>query len=70
MQLSQIGIMVFDEAHHCASDHPYAQFMEDFYHTADIQDRPQIVGLTASPGDEYMLLTVLTALGHNPVLQV
>jgi endoribonuclease Dicer len=49
-QMSQIGILAFDEAHHCASDHPYAQLMEDFYHTSPINSRPQITGLTASPG--------------------
>lgn len=51
MQLSQIGLLVFDEAHHCSADHPYAQIMEDLYQTADIGSRSQIVGLTASPGE-------------------
>lgn len=49
--MSQIGIIAFDEAHHCASDHPYAQVMEDFYHTSPANSRPQIVGLTASPSE-------------------
>jgi hypothetical protein len=58
MQLSQIGILVLDESHHCASDHPYAQLMEDFYHTCDPASRPQILGLTASPSEIHSSHTV------------
>ena len=47
--MGQIGLLVFDEAHHCNSDHPYAQIMEDFYHTLEPQHRPQVLGFTASP---------------------
>jgi hypothetical protein len=39
----------FDEAHNCNGDHPYAQIMEDFYHTLEPHLRPQVLGLTASP---------------------
>ncbi|KAF6260895.1 P-loop containing nucleoside triphosphate hydrolase protein [Scenedesmus sp. NREL 46B-D3] len=48
-QMRNIGLLVFDEAHHCSKDHPYAQVMEDFYHTAELQHRPQVLALTASP---------------------
>ncbi|WIA14738.1 hypothetical protein OEZ85_003224 [Tetradesmus obliquus] len=48
VQMGQIGLLVFDEAHHCSKDHPYAQIVEDFYHTAAPQQRPQVLGLTAS----------------------
>ncbi|KAF6265164.1 P-loop containing nucleoside triphosphate hydrolase protein [Scenedesmus sp. NREL 46B-D3] len=47
--MRDISLLVFDEAHHCNSDHPYAQIMEDFYHTLDRQHRPQVLGFTASP---------------------
>jgi hypothetical protein len=49
LQMQQIGLLVFDEAHHCSKDHPYAQIMEDFYHTAELEQRPKVLGLTASP---------------------
>jgi hypothetical protein len=49
LQMQAIGLLVFDEAHHCSRDHPYAQIMEDFYHTTEPQHRPQVLGLTASP---------------------
>jgi hypothetical protein len=47
--MSNIRLLVFDEVHHCNSDHPYAQIMEDFYHTLEPQHRPQVLGFTASP---------------------
>lgn len=47
--MCDIGLMIFDEAHHCKSDHPYNQLLQDFYHPLDPALRPQILGLTASP---------------------
>lgn len=47
--MSSISLLVFDEAHHCSSDHPYAQIMEDFYHVLEPHQRPKVLGLTASP---------------------
>lgn len=47
--MQQIGLLVFDEAHHCVGNHAYCQIMIDFYHTAALQQRPQVLGLTASP---------------------
>lgn len=49
LQMSDIGLIIFDEAHHCKSDHPYNQLLQDFYHVMDAAARPQILGLTASP---------------------
>ncbi|EAU81005.1 hypothetical protein CC1G_03181 [Coprinopsis cinerea okayama7 len=54
----QIGLLVFDEAHHAADKHPYNLIMKDFYfklparspmHDADFPCRPMVLGLTASP---------------------
>ena len=60
-----IGLLVFDEAHHAADKHPYNMIMREFYDSCarrtgmvgsaptvgeDAQDiRPFILGLTASP---------------------
>ncbi|EKM51767.1 uncharacterized protein PHACADRAFT_150441 [Phanerochaete carnosa HHB-10118-sp] len=52
-----ISLLVFDEAHHAMSKHPYNEIMRGFYHPlpprhgCDIQAivRPAILGLTASP---------------------
>lgn len=52
-----IGLIVFDEAHHAIAKHPYNEIMQTFYHplprpenafTGDFV-RPAILGLTASP---------------------
>jgi endoribonuclease Dicer len=55
----QIGLIVFDEAHHAADKHPYNLLMGGFYfslppraqpHSATyVIERPAILGLTASP---------------------
>lgn len=52
-----IGLLVFDEAHHASEKHPYNMIMREFYdscsprsvsdHGSDV--RPFILGLTASP---------------------
>jgi endoribonuclease Dicer len=51
--IEQINLMIFDEAHHCKKDHPYARIIKDFYHKSGAQtDRlPKIFGMTASPVD-------------------
>ncbi|KAL8293622.1 hypothetical protein RQP46_000323 [Phenoliferia psychrophenolica] len=50
VSMSQISLMVFDEAHHAKSNHPFASILRDFYgRVPESQDRPRILGLTASP---------------------
>lgn len=52
-----IGLIVFDEAHHAVDKHPYNMIMQAFYHSLppreDLQSadlaRPAVLGLTASP---------------------
>ncbi|PNP59131.1 hypothetical protein THARTR1_01379 [Trichoderma harzianum] len=48
--MSQINLLVFDEAHHAKKSHPYARIIKDHY--MRLQDaRPRILGMTASPVD-------------------
>ena len=58
VELAQIGLLVFDEAHHATLKHTYNLIMKNFYfhlplrHQAvDVRGdfRPAILGLTASP---------------------
>ena len=28
VQMSDVGLLIFDEAHHCKADHPYNQLMQ------------------------------------------
>jgi endoribonuclease Dicer len=52
ISIAQINLLIFDEAHHAKSNHPYARIMKDYYiHEVDISKRPRIFGMTASPVD-------------------
>lgn len=58
-----IGLIIFDEAHHAVDNDPYNRIMQEFYHKIPPGDpslahiapsqirsrRPMIMGLTASP---------------------
>lgn len=53
---AHISLIVFDEAHHAVSKHPYNEIMQRFYHSLPIDQpkesplaRPAILGLSASP---------------------
>ncbi|EHY54037.1 Dicer-like protein 1 [Exophiala dermatitidis] len=51
LNMGQISLIVFDEAHHCKKNHPYSRIIRDYY--LKWQDnRPRIFGMTASPVDE------------------
>ncbi|XRM45659.1 Dicer-like protein 2 [Aspergillus tubingensis] len=53
VKITQLGLMIFDEAHHCMRRHPANKIMQDFYHPAlerhGAEAVPKILGLTASP---------------------
>jgi ERCC4-related helicase len=53
LEIDEINLMVFDECHHCDTDHPYNLIMEEFYFynkkNYPNKKLPIIIGLTASP---------------------
>ncbi|KAJ5771064.1 uncharacterized protein N7511_003115 [Penicillium nucicola] len=53
VRMSQVALLVFDEAHHCMRRHPANKIMQNHYHPmlqhAGPAAVPQILGLTASP---------------------
>ena len=49
MKMSNISLLIFDEAHHCSGDHTYVHIMRDYYKQSPMEDRPRIFGMTASP---------------------
>lgn len=52
INISRMNLLIFDEAHHAKSNHPYALIMKDYYaHEHDLSKRPRIFGMTASPVD-------------------
>ncbi|ORY78132.1 hypothetical protein BCR37DRAFT_112367 [Protomyces lactucae-debilis] len=48
ISMSEISLLIFDECHHAASNHPFALILR-VYHEAKHDDRPRIFGMTASP---------------------
>ena len=51
VRLSDISVLVFDEAHHCRGRHQYNQIMEYYLNTPN-KFKPIVLGLTASPAGE------------------
>ncbi|OOF91730.1 hypothetical protein ASPCADRAFT_518163 [Aspergillus carbonarius ITEM 5010] len=52
VKMSQLSLLIFDEAHHCTKDHVAKRIMQRFYHEQRLkgdQNLPKILGLTASP---------------------
>jgi hypothetical protein len=47
--MSKFNLLVVDECHYATGNHPYSLIMNKFYHTIPKEDRPHILGLTASP---------------------
>lgn len=41
-QLSDFGLLVLDECHHCSKAHPYSCLMADFYEALPQGGRPQV----------------------------
>jgi endoribonuclease Dicer len=72
--MSQINLLVFDEAHHTKKKHPYARIIKDFYAEVEGKDRyPRIFGMTASPvdgihGDMYRAAEELEGLLRSKIV--
>ena len=51
IRLSDVSVLVLDEAHHCSGHHPYNKIME-YYKTTPNRFKPVVLGLSASPAGE------------------
>lgn len=53
VKLTEISMLVFDEAHHCSKKHAANKIMQGFYHVQKREDSskalPAVLGLSASP---------------------
>ncbi|KAL2849896.1 hypothetical protein BJY01DRAFT_245694 [Aspergillus pseudoustus] len=70
VRISQLGLIIFDEAHHCVRKHPANKIMQDFYHPTAVKFGPdavpRILGLTASAGSSREeLLTIESNLNST-----
>ncbi|KAJ9270498.1 hypothetical protein DTO212C5_3287 [Paecilomyces variotii] len=72
VQFSRIALLIFDEAHHCASSHPMNDIMQKFYHpftqSGDACELPNIMALTASPIMKSELQKNLNAVVRSPTI--
>ncbi|RMZ90298.1 hypothetical protein DV736_g2478, partial [Chaetothyriales sp. CBS 134916] len=50
IKIPEISLIVFDEAHHCKKNHPYAKIIRDYYIHSP-RPKPRLFGMTASPVD-------------------
>ncbi|KAL4804099.1 ATP-dependent helicase dcl2 [Aspergillus unguis] len=65
VRIGKLGLVVFDEAHHCTLNHPANKIMKLFYHPALIEHGPhavpRILGLTASAASNRNNLQTIEA---------
>ncbi|GJJ12209.1 hypothetical protein Clacol_006450 [Clathrus columnatus] len=47
--MTDVALLIFDEAHHARKNNPYNQILKEFYHTLSPHLRPKVFGMTASP---------------------
>jgi ERCC4-related helicase len=48
LALNQVNLLIFDECHHASGNNNYAALMNKHYDACPDNDRPRILGLTAS----------------------
>ncbi|KAL4914388.1 hypothetical protein BDW62DRAFT_204654 [Aspergillus aurantiobrunneus] len=65
IRISRLGLIIFDEAHHCTQNHPTNMIMRLFYHPALAKSGPnsvpRILGLTASAASNREELRTIEA---------
>eukprot|EP00834_Sanchytrium_tribonematis_P002493 NODE_78_length_23230_cov_1.644979.p1 type:complete len:1752 gc:universal NODE_78_length_23230_cov_1.644979:21158-15903(-) len=49
IRMTNISLLILDEAHHCSGDHVYKRIMLDYYKATEPICRPRVFGMTASP---------------------
>ncbi|KAL4224482.1 hypothetical protein ACF0H5_015183 [Mactra antiquata] len=50
LRWTDFSLVVFDEAHHCDKGHPFNTLLTNYHQqVTNLEDRPKILGLTASP---------------------
>ena len=61
IRMSDISVLVFDEAHHCQGNHPYNKIMSH-YRKFPKSLKPLVLGLSASPAGELSMERTLLKL--------
>jgi hypothetical protein len=47
--MTRFNLVILDECHYATGNHAYAMIMNKFYHPLPSNERPRVLGLTASP---------------------
>eukprot|EP00667_Euglena_gracilis_P000790 EG_transcript_789 len=50
VDITEFDLIILDECHHCFYKHPFNQLFTYFFNKAPMERRPQVFGMTASPG--------------------
>lgn len=61
--ISWCSLLVFDEAHHASGSHPFARILNEYYRVTFLEERPHLLGLTASPGGKSSMERTQLQLG-------
>ncbi|KAK3593951.1 hypothetical protein CHS0354_040685 [Potamilus streckersoni] len=68
LRWEDFSLVVFDEAHHCEKNHPFSQLLKTYHLQMPKNDRPKLIGLTASPAgrqDVQRTIIMLQGLLNN-----
>ncbi|KAK5078536.1 Dicer-like protein 1 [Lithohypha guttulata] len=68
LNMQDISLLVFDEAHHAKKDHPYSRLIRSYYLKCPHEHRPRIFGMTASAVDSKGDIAI-TAKNLEEILQ-
>lgn len=67
IKMAQINLLIFDEAHHTKKNHPYARIVKNHY-IREKEQRPRILGMTASPVDAQTKDVKMAAIELESIL--
>ncbi|XP_053384999.1 uncharacterized protein LOC123536219 [Mercenaria mercenaria] len=68
LRWEDFSLVVFDEAHHCEKGHPFNALLSNYHRRTPTENKPKILGLTASPAgkaDVPKTLQMLQGLVSN-----
>jgi endoribonuclease Dicer len=75
VQIRNLSLLIFDEAHHCKKNHPYSRIVRDYYLKSPPEHgRPRLFSMTASPVDSkrdvQTTIEELETLLHSKIVTV
>eukprot|EP01133_Synstelium_polycarpum_P017265 gene17265-20587_t len=62
LNILEFSLLVFDEAHHIVKSHPFAQILNDLHANVQLDVKPKVLGLTASPAGRNDFFSTLLSL--------